>query len=59
MLEWVEGWLGGKDVEIICLDKFLRSLIMKESIWYSSCWEGDVVKGYFFFFFNMEDFGVC
>lgn len=46
-------------METICLDKSLRSLIMKESIWYSSCWGGDGAKGYFLLFFNMEDSGAC
>lgn len=47
--------MGGKKVEISCLDKSLRTWVIKESIWYSSCQGGDEVKGDFLLFFNMED----
>lgn len=45
-------------MKISCLDKFLRSLVMK--VYDTVAFGGeDEVKGEFFVFSNMEDSGAC
>lgn len=49
--------LEGKKVEISCLDKFLRCLVMKAYDTVAVGGEGGAKRD--FFFSNMEDSGAC